>query len=442
MYLTDRSCGIGRRCVSASECTNYQKYQTVLKNLKKAKAFRARSSLITRLRSFICNKSERKVCCRNVKSGSSSTTNTITVANLNSRARERSQISVPRFRTWPGKWPHMCALLQKVNTSSIDGDDGDPVTVYVCGASLIEPGVLLTSANCVSDDDVLIDTLTVRCGEWDTENEDEPNPFQERNVEKIVKHPDYDDNNQKNGFDFALVFTSNNFTLVENHIMTMRVPKSRWGIDHSSCVATGWGQGRSGEYQTVLREVDLTIVDRDACQESFQQLALNNDREAQNTTTRPESELYNSFLCASEKAGQEMCMGKGNYGSPLVCPLTDWWSEAYRKKFPYWQVGIVSWENGCNDNNVPGVYADVSKATCWIDQEPTCHYGAQTGDYSSHFGYEDSTECSNWQSNKITELTQKMEKAENNQTYYQNIINQYSKCDVVYYEYQSLLDLH
>ena len=102
----------------------------------------------------------------------------------------------------------------------------------------------------------------------------------------------------------------------------------------------------------------------------------------------------------------------------------------------YKQVGIVSWGNGCNDNNVPGVYADVSQATCWIDQQLTCHYGAQTGDYSSHFGYSHfgypSDVCGAWHADKITELIQKMEDSGNNQTFYQNIINEYSKCSVTW----------
>ena len=93
---------------------------------------------------------------------------------------------------------------------------------------------------------------------------------------------------------------------------------------------------------------------------------------------------------------------------------------------------IVAWGIDCGENNVPGVYADVSKATCWIDQQLTCHYGAQTGDYNSYFGYT-SNVCGAWHSNKITELTQKMNAAGNNQRFraiFQNMINEYSKCAV------------
>jgi hypothetical protein len=42
-----------------------------------------------------------------------------------------------------GEWPHMCAVLNKKNVG------GREVNLYVCGASLIAPGVALTGAHCV-----------------------------------------------------------------------------------------------------------------------------------------------------------------------------------------------------------------------------------------------------------------------------------------------------
>ena len=57
--------------------------------------------------------------------------------------------------------------------------------VYLCGASLIAPKVVLTSGHCVNDTENLQDILTVRCGEWDTQNEDEMYPFQELKVDRI-----------------------------------------------------------------------------------------------------------------------------------------------------------------------------------------------------------------------------------------------------------------
>ena len=106
----------------------------------------------------------------------------------------------------------------------------------------------------------------------------------------------------------------------------------------------------------------------------------------------------------------------------------------------YVQAGIVAWGIGCGENNVPGVYADVSKAVCWIDQQLTCHRGAQTGDYNSYFGYT-SDKCGAWHADKITEIRQKMEG--NNSKYWQSVMSEYSKCNVTWGQEQELsLDIN
>ena len=76
--------------------------------------------------------------------------------------------------------------------------------------------------------------------------------------------------------------------------------------------------------------------------------------------------------------GKDTCKGDG--GSPLVCPS---------KTDPntYTQAGIVAWGIGCGENNVPGVYASVSQGLCWIDFVMSCHFGQETGDFSSYWGY-------------------------------------------------------
>ena len=58
--------------------------------------------------------------------------------------------------------------------------------VYLCGASLIAPEVVLTSGHCVNDSSVLSGKLEVRCGEWDTSGETEELPSQQISVQSIV----------------------------------------------------------------------------------------------------------------------------------------------------------------------------------------------------------------------------------------------------------------
>jgi len=89
---------------------------------------------------------------------------------------------------------YVCAILKSVTVGEAD----EYVQVYLCGASLIAPQVVLTSGHCVNDTENLQDILTVRCGEWDTQTEDEKYPFQELKVNRIQKHPDLDVDNQHN----------------------------------------------------------------------------------------------------------------------------------------------------------------------------------------------------------------------------------------------------
>ncbi len=66
----------------------------------------------------------------------------------------------------------MCAVLQKKSVA------GQHINLFVCGASLVAPGLVLTAAHCVAD--LPVAELRVRCGEWDTQQEIEPLEHQVR----------------------------------------------------------------------------------------------------------------------------------------------------------------------------------------------------------------------------------------------------------------------
>jgi len=312
-----------------------------------------------------------------------------------------------------GEWPHMCAVLHAKPVEQEPGYSGEPETVnlYQCGGSLIAPGVILTAAHCVDKFRQNPTELKIRCGEWDTQHQSEPYPHQDRDVQNLAIHPEFDGRNLQN--DFAVLFVTEDFVL-DQHLDTACLPAADEVFDGETCFATGWGKdqfGAVGQYQVVLKEIDLPVVGHDQCQDSLRTTRLGQ-----------KFKLHDSFLCAGGVAGKDTCKGDG--GSPLVCPS---------KYDPdtYVQAGIVAWGIGCGETGTPGVYADVSKATCWIDQAISCQYGATTGVYNSYFGYTTNV-CQEWMDNKIAGLEQKRDAAGKYGKIFEAMIGEYNKCSVMW----------
>merc|ERR1711872_912470 len=225
---------------------------------------------------------------------------------------------------------------------------------------------------------------------WDTQNQTEPRAHQDRAVQTLDIHPDFNDRNLAN--DWALLYTTEPFELQE-HIDTVCLPEPEEQFDGQNCFATGWGKdqfGAAGEYQVVLKEIDLPVVGHQQCQDSLRRTRLGR-----------RFLLDDSFICAGGIAGKDTCKGDG--GSPLVC-------QSKGDPFTYVQAGTVAWGIGCGEDGTPGVYASVSKALCWIDYAMSCHYGASTGDYNSYNGYT-SNVCQEWMDNKIADLEKKRDGA-------------------------------
>jgi len=299
-----------------------------------------------------------------------------------------------------GEWPHMVAVLREDNVAGLN------ISLYECGGSLIAPGVILTAAHCVEKYRDTPTVLKVRAGEWDTQREVEPFLHQDRNVAAVRIHPEFNSGALYN--DFALLFTETIFNL-SPHVDTVCLPELGETFDYNTCFATGWGKdrfGAEGEYQVVLKEIDLPIVDNNQCEDSLQKTRLGG-----------RFRLHPSFMCAGGEAGKDTCKGDG--GGPLVCP------SKYDQDI-YVQAGVVAWGVGCGEDGTPGVYAAVSQAVCWIDYVMSWHYGAQSNDYSSYWGFSHST-CGNWMNNKVADLQAEINSGKN---YLQKVKDYYQEYQI------------
>lgn len=259
-----------------------------------------------------------------------------------------------------GEWPHVCAVLRREFI-------GEEVKIYQCGASLISDTVVLTAAHCLNISGTDPTVLVVRCGEWDTQSEEERLPYQEIDVESIQIHPEFNIANHHQNY--ALLFLVSQFQLT-SHISPVCLPSPGVELSQQNCVSHGWGKdkfGAEGRYSTILKEVVVPLVSNAKCQ----QLLRDNTRLGQFF------ELDDSFLCAGGQKDIDTCKGDG--GSPLTCR---------QDGGPWFQAGIVSWGIGCGENNVPAVYSNVGLAVCWVDRKVSCHNGMS----KSYFGFSE-LEC-------------------------------------------------
>ena len=65
-------------------------------------------------------------------------------------------------------------------------------------------------------------------------------------------------------------------------------------------------------------------------------------------------------------------------------------------------TGIISWGIDCGKAGVPGVYASVQKALCFIDYATKCKHGEK---YTNFYDYKE--DCSNWIDETIDDLSKK-----------------------------------
>jgi len=231
---------------------------------------------------------------------------------------------------------------------------------------MINSGDNFHSAHIVKD--IRPEDLIVRCGEWNTQSEEEMQPYQEIQVQEIKRHRDFDNANHHNNF--AVLFVEKAFE-IQDHISPVCLPQPCAVYDHKNCVANGWGKdkfGSDGKYSTILKEVTYPVVDSATCQDQLRQTRLG-----------PFFELDASFICAGGIRGVDTCKGDG--GSPLTCRMqgTNKWVQA----------GIVSWGIGCGEEGVPAVYANVAHVVCWIDYEVKKFFNTA----KSRFGFLPFVDC-------------------------------------------------
>ncbi|XP_040211897.1 serine protease 33-like isoform X2 [Rana temporaria] len=227
-----------------------------------------------------------------------------------------------------GKWPWQVAVKDKESNGE-----------YLCGGSLISPEWVMTAAHCIHLP-IQVSNYKVYLGLYQL------GVISSHTVIATVRNIFVNSNYTNSGSpgDIALIQLATPVTYTQ-YIMPICLPSSTTTFPcGTECWVTGWGTRYSGGSVVAngpLQEVMVPLIDRNTCQTFYR--AGSNFR------------IQDDQICAGYKNGQkDSC--QGDSGGPLVCKVQGVW----------YQVGVVSWGEGCAEPNYPGVYTRVMAYQAWI----------------------------------------------------------------------------
>ncbi|KAM7345079.1 inactive serine protease scarface [Cochliomyia hominivorax] len=106
----------------------------------------------------------------------------------------------------------------------------------LCGGAIIGDGVVLTTASCVQN--VAVNDIRVKAGEWELGSTNEPLNFQLVGVKNVAIHPSYDANTGSN--DMAVLHLTDRLQFA-SHIQPICI-SDKDPSPSETCITTGWGK--------------------------------------------------------------------------------------------------------------------------------------------------------------------------------------------------------
>ncbi|EDV35939.2 uncharacterized protein Dana_GF12723 [Drosophila ananassae] len=231
-----------------------------------------------------------------------------------------------------GRWPWQISLRQWRTSTYL----------HKCGAALLNENWAITAAHCV--DNVPPSDLLLRLGEYDLAEEEEPYGYQERRVQIVASHPQFDPRTFE--YDLALLRFYEPVVFQPN-IIPVCVPDNDENFIGQTAFVTGWGRlYEDGPLPSVLQEVAVPVINNTICESMYRAAGYI-------------EHIPHIFICAGwKKGGYDSC--EGDSGGPMVLQ---------RESDKRFQLGgVISWGIGCAEANQPGVYTRISEFRDWINQ--------------------------------------------------------------------------
>lgn len=207
---------------------------------------------------------------------------------------------------------------------------------HFCGGSLIARDYVLSAAHCKGGRyDAVVGKHDLR--DWGG---------QVIEVAEEIVHPYYNDWTTDNDF---MLLRLRYPADTQYDIITPNSSNSKPSVG-SKVDVMGWGDthisDRVEQLSDVLMTVDVKVMSNSDCDDS--------EGYVDGTYGNYHGQITSNMLCANDFANREDSC-QGDSGGPLVQGDS--------------LVGVVSWGIGCASNHFPGVYARVSKAYNWIENE-------------------------------------------------------------------------
>lgn len=225
---------------------------------------------------------------------------------------------------------------------------------FLCGGTLINKEVVLTTAHCVRD--YKMAELEIQAGLWGMPKMQLSSELetQNRKMREIILHENFDQATHRNNI--ALLILDREFEM-NNYVGVACPPTPVFPYDTKNCVV--FRNEASLDVEKVIENIE--IEPRDDCERKLRKTKLGDD-----------FILHESFICAIGRNGEDTCEGDGGKG--LLCSVDGSNDE-------YVLVGLVSWGvDGCKNKNVPGVYVSVQHFYDWIDKK-LMEYGIVVPEY-------------------------------------------------------------
>ncbi|XP_053177837.1 proproteinase E-like [Scomber japonicus] len=224
----------------------------------------------------------------------------------------------------PYSWPWQISLQYRSGSSYY----------HTCGGTLLSPNWILTAGHCIGPR-----TYRVVVGEYDLTRQE--NNEQIRSVEKIVVHPQWNDNCLSCGNDIAMMKLSSPVVMNDKAQAACVPPSGEIAPHDDPCYVTGWGRiYNGGPLASKLQQAILPVVGHEVC----------------STSGWWGNYVKMNMICA----GGDIRSGcHGDSGGPLNCKGTD----------GRWYVqGVTSFVSaaGCNTIQKPTVFTRTSYFTQWI----------------------------------------------------------------------------